>query len=55
MKTIHELDLLITKLESKKRQVSIAQIKEIRAIICDLIQDPRVLVLMLKAGIRRKR
>ena len=54
--TIRELDSLITKLEGKKRLVPIAQVREIRAIICDLIQYPEILELMLKDGrLRAKR
>lgn len=51
--TIRELDSLIAKLEGKKRLVPIGQVREIRAIICDLILDPEILKLMLKAGKRR--
>jgi len=54
--TLRELDSLIAKLEGKKKLTTIGQIREIRAIICDLIiSNPDILILMLKAGKKRKR
>ena len=55
--TIRELDSLISKLEGRNKHTHIGNIREIRAIICDLIyKNPEILELMLKAGrLRAKR
>lgn len=53
--TLKELDSLIAKLEGKKSEVSIGNIREIRKIICELIQNPEILALMLKAGLKKKK
>jgi len=50
---IKELDLLIAKLEGGKKQVDIAQIKEIRKILCRLFAEPgglAIIDMMVKNG-----
>ena len=54
MKTINDVDLYISTKEGLKVPVNIAQIKEIRAIISELIAEyPEALVIILQNGVSR--
>lgn len=55
-KSVSEIDSHIAKKESKKSQVSIGNVREIRGIICDLLVScPENLLLLVQAGQRRAR
>ena len=51
---IKQLDSVLAKREKGKKQMSIAQIKEVRSIMCDLIYTNPEVVSVMRANARKR-
>lgn len=56
IKRVNQLDSYLAKMEGKKSQTSIGNIREVRGLLCDLFARPggdQIIKLMVTTGLRR--